>query len=99
MQLLTFPGFGRTSKSGFTRRTSPPGSASAWQSRDWERTVRDEAELQACVDYVHINPIKHGLVKALADWPHSTFHRYVRNGWLPLDWSVSCDRTGQFGER
>ncbi len=94
-----FPRLWQDIKKGFTRRTSRPGAASAWQSRYWERTVRDEAELQACVDYVHINPIKHGLVKALADWPHSTFHRYVRNGWLPLDWSVSCDRTGQFGER
>ena len=94
-----FPRLWQDIKKGFTRRTSPPGSASAWQSRYWERTVRDEAELQAFVDYVHINPIKHGLVKALVDWPHSSFHRYVRKGWLPLDWAAPCGVTGRFGER
>jgi putative transposase len=61
--------------------------------------VRDEEELQALVDYVHINPVKQGLVDAVSEWPHSTFHRYVRNGWLPLDWAIPFDETGRFGER
>jgi len=74
-------------------------STSAWQSRYWERTVRDEAELQRRVDYVHINPLKHGLVEAVKDWPHSTFHRYVDKGWLPLDWAASDDAIGELGER
>lgn len=69
------------------------------QSRYWERAVRDEAELQSCVDYVHINPLKHGLVNAVADWPHSTFHRYVRKGWLSQDWAGSPSAPGMFGER
>lgn len=94
-----FPRLWQDIKKGFTRRISPPGSPSAWQSRYWERTVRDEVGLQACVDYVHINPLKHGLVNAVVDWPHSTFHRYVRKGWLPLDWAVSCNMDGRFGER
>jgi putative transposase len=61
--------------------------------------VRDEQELQALVDYVHINPLKHGLVTALSDWSHSTFHRYVRNGWLPRDWAAAPGLGGGFGER
>ena len=93
-----YPRLWQDIKKGFTRRTSSPGSKSAWQSRYWERTVRDEEELQACVDYVHINPLKHGLVNALVDWPHSTFHRYVRKGWLPLDWAGEPAATGMFGE-
>lgn len=75
-----FPRLWQDIKKGFTRRTSRPGAPSAWQSRYWERTVRDEAELQAFVDYVHINPLKHGLVNVVAEWPHSTFHRYVSKG-------------------
>ena len=94
-----FPRLWQDIKKGFTRRTSEPGSASAWQSRFWERTVRSEEELNACVDYVHINPLKHGLVNALAEWPHSTFHRYVRRGWLSPGWATSLDAAGMFGER
>ena len=94
-----YPRLWQDIKKGFTRRTSEPGSPSAWQSRYWERTVRDEGELQALVDYVHINPLKHGLVAAVAEWPYSTFHRYVRNGWLPLDWAASPDAAGKLGER
>jgi hypothetical protein len=38
--------------------------------------------LKAHVGYVHYNPVKHGLVKSVAGWPYSSFHRYVRLGWL-----------------
>ena len=93
-----YPRLWQDIKKGFTRRTSPPGSESAWQSRYWEHTVRNDAALQSCVDYVHINPLKHGLVNALADWPHSTFHRYVSEGWLPADWAAAPDASGLFGE-
>jgi putative transposase len=30
------------------------------------------------VEYCNINPLKHGLVRRVADWPHSSFHRGVR---------------------
>ena len=73
-------------KKGFTRRVCEPGARSPWQSRFWEHTVRCESSLAACVDYVHINPVKHGRVTRVRDWPHSTFHRYVQRGDLPPDW-------------
>jgi len=38
------------------------------------------------VDYVHVNPLKHGYVKRVEDWPYSTFHRYVAKGIYPVDW-------------
>ncbi|KRG71548.1 REP-associated tyrosine transposase [Pseudoxanthomonas dokdonensis] len=94
-----YPRLWQDIKKGFTRRTSQPGKPSAWQSRYWERTVRDESELQAVVDYVHINPLKHGLVTTVADWPHSTFHRYVQRGHLPPDWaSDALPMSGTHGE-
>ena len=39
------------------------------------------------MDYVHFNPVKHGLVRCVADWPYSTFHRLVKVGVYPLDWA------------
>ena len=39
------------------------------------------------MDYVHINPVKHGLVKRVIDWPHSTFNRLVESGVYPNDWA------------
>ena len=63
------------------------GERGIWQRRYWEHLIRDEADFSAHMDYVHINPFKHGLVKRLADWPHSTFHRLVEQGIYPADWA------------
>jgi len=84
-----YPRLWQEIKKGFTCRVFAPGHQSAWQARYWERTIRDASQLQACVDYVHINPLKHGWVTAVRDWPHSTFHRYVREGLLSEDWACS----------
>jgi putative transposase len=62
------------------------GERGIWQRRYWERLIRDEADFRAHMDYVHINPVKHGLVKCVADWPYSTFHRLVEQGVYPLNW-------------
>ena len=51
-----------------------------WQRRYWEHTIRDERDFRAHLDYIHINPVKHGLVAAPRDWPHSTFHQWVDRG-------------------
>ena len=63
------------------------GERGVWQRRYWEHLVRDEADFQAHLNYVHYNPVKHGLVKQVKDWPYSTFHRWVRQGVYPLDWA------------
>lgn len=61
-----------------------------WQRRFWERCLRDEHDLRAHVDYIHFNPVKHGLVTEVHHWPHSTFHRYVRSGLLAADWGAAA---------
>ena len=53
-----------------------------WQRRFYEHTVRDETDLQRCADYIHFNPVKHGLCGNVRDWAFSSFHRYVRDGWM-----------------
>ena len=64
------------------------GERGVWQRRYWEHTVRDDAEFATRFDYIHYNPVKHGYVKKVKDWPYSSFHRYVRLGVYPIDWAA-----------
>ncbi len=70
-----------------------------WQRRFWEHQIRDDLDLQRHVDYVHYNPVKHGLVRNVKDWPHSSFHRHVERGLLDVNWGdADADSVGQYGE-
>jgi putative transposase len=60
-----------------------------WQRRFWEHWLRDQNDFNQHVDYIHFNPVKHGWVKRVADWPHSSFHDYVARGVYPANWG--CD--------
>jgi putative transposase len=70
-----------------------------WQRRFWEHPIRDEADYARHVEYCYINPLKHGLVIRVRDWPHSSFHRDVRTGIFPEDWAGGREASGDFGER
>jgi putative transposase len=69
-----------------------------WQRRFWEHQIRDELDLQRHVDYIHFNPVKHGHVVQVADWPYSSFHRYVERGIYPPDWAGGVGDMGCVGE-
>jgi putative transposase len=75
------------------------GERGIWQRRYWEHLVRDDVDFSRHVDYIHINPVKHGLVTRVADWPHSSFHRFVRAGVLAKDWAGDAGMTLECGER
>ena len=60
-----------------------------WQRRFWEHLLRDQDDFNKHVDYIHWNPVKHGWVKRVADWPHSSFHDYAARGIYPANWG--CD--------
>ena len=84
-----------------TRSASKVGKREkgVWQRRYWEHAIRDEKDLERHVNYIHYNPVKHGLVPRVADWPHSSFYRYVERGTLPADWGGDMrDIGGHFGE-
>jgi putative transposase len=70
-----------------------------WQRRFWEHTVRDQRDYARHVDYVHFNPVKHGFVQGVAEWPYSSFHRAVRAGAYSADWGGPGDQPGLWGER
>lgn len=57
-----------------------------WQRRYWEHLIRDQEDLNRHRDYIHYNPVKHGLVDRVVDWPYSTFHRYVKQGLYDKQW-------------
>ena len=96
-----YPRLWQDIKKGVSRRlaNAARSQVALWQPRYWEHTIRDENDLQRHVDYVHINPLKHGLVRQIAEWPHSTFHRYVRMGDLPPNWAGVAGADGNYGER
>lgn len=60
-----------------------------WQPRFWEHVIRDAIDLGHHLDYLHYNPVKHGLVATPAAWPYSTFARYVRAGVYASEWGGS----------
>jgi putative transposase len=106
----TFATRWRLIKSTFSRNLSSnePISASRaakgergiWQRRYWEHTIRDEDDFARQIDYIHINPLKHGLVTRVREWPYSSFHRMVRLGIYPEDWAGDvAELDGNFGER
>lgn len=95
-------------KSGFSRGLAPAVRSASkaakrekglWQRRYWEHAIRDETDLARHIDYIHFNPVKHGYVRQVCDWPHSSFHRYVSRGDLPRDWGGDMREIGGvFGE-
>ncbi len=62
-----------------------------WQRRYWEHVIRDECDYERHMDYIHFNPVKHGYVQSVRDWPYSSFHRWVRCGVYPVDWAASLE--------
>ena len=70
-----------------------------WQRRYWEHAIRDDADLERHIDYIHFNPVKHGLVSRVCDWPYSSFKQNVERGDLPPDWGGDVrTMTGEYGE-
>ena len=71
-----------------------------WQRRFWEHEIRNEEDFRRHLDYLHYNPVKHGLRERPLQWRHSSLHRYVAEGRYPADWAVSplSGEDGEFGE-
>ncbi len=95
-------------KAGFSRQLpaleqrSPSraakGERGIWQRRFWEHLIRDERDFERHVDYIHFNPVKHGLASRAVDWPHSSIHRYIRLGLAAPDWAWDGTGPNVFGE-
>ncbi len=64
------------------------GERGVWQRRFWEHLIRDDEDFRGHADYIHWNPVKHGYVSRPAEWPYSSFGRFVARGLYPVDWGV-----------
>ncbi|GAN78027.1 REP-associated tyrosine transposase [Acidisphaera rubrifaciens] len=104
-----FPTRWRMIKALFSRRVAHPPDrrpslvrkreAGVWQRRYWEHTIRDERDYAAHMDYIHFNPVKHGIAAHPAAWPHSSFRRCVARGVYPEDWALAYVDLPHTGER
>jgi putative transposase len=70
------------------------GIRGVWQKRFYEHTIRNERGFRDHVVYIFMNPVKHGLVTRVVDWPWSTFQRHVAQGDLAPDWSGPTELRG-----
>jgi putative transposase len=77
---------GFTRRCGLAHRSGHKFGSGLWQPRFWEHLIRDDADFATHMDYLHHNPVKHGWVDRVSDWPYSSFHRWVRRGVYAPDW-------------
>jgi putative transposase len=57
-----------------------------WQRRFWEHAIRNETDLNTHRDYIHYNPVKHGLADSPANWQYSSYNTFMKKGLYPADW-------------
>ncbi len=74
---------------GYVTRHLPGVDGTVWQPRYWEHLIRDADDLQRHLDYIHFNPVKHGLTEDPAAWPASSYRQYRARGIYPADWGRS----------
>ncbi|HJU16202.1 MAG TPA: hypothetical protein VJ770_07005 [Stellaceae bacterium] len=76
----------------------PDHMRGVWQRRYWEHTIRDDHDYAAHIDYIHFNPVKHGLVDKPTDWLFSSFRLCVTRGLYPAGWLGSGAELAEAGE-
>ncbi|MDJ0706970.1 MAG: transposase [Leptolyngbyaceae cyanobacterium MO_188.B28] len=69
-----------------SRSCQKRGAGNLWQRRCWEHLIRDQRDFALHCDYIHYNPVRHGLCGTSHDWPFSSIHRFMDEGIYPLNW-------------
>jgi putative transposase len=57
-----------------------------WQRRFWEHAIRNQEDFNRHCDYIHFNPVKHGLAHSPSEWKFSSFRKFVEKGLYSSDW-------------
>jgi putative transposase len=93
--------FSKSLPSGELRSATRAGTGERGigQRRFWDHTIRHDRDDVAHIDYVHVNPVKRGIVSDLQDWPTSSFHRHVALGIYPASWADGTTDIAEAGER
>jgi putative transposase len=76
------------------------GTGQIWQHRFWDRVIRDQNDFNKHIDYIHINPVKHGLVDDPFLYNYSSLHEYHEKGYYELGWGKKPVESNpvEFGE-
>jgi len=87
-------------ESWINRSKTKHRESTIWQRRFWEHKIRDQKDFENHMDYIHYNPVKHGLCESPLLWPYSTLHKLVKSGHYPIDWGANKAIAfyGDFGE-
>ena len=64
-------------------------STQLWQKRYYDHIVRDEADFARHLDYLHFNPVKHGLCTNARTWAWSSLGTWMAHGVYPPTWGVT----------
>ncbi len=81
------------------RRRNELRRGQVWQPRFWDHIVRDEVDLARHADYIHYNPVKHGLASDPFQWLHSSLRRDAQGVERRRDWMQIQKIAGrEFGE-
>ena len=67
------------------------GEKGIFQRRYFEHTITNEVDLNNQINYIHYNPVKHGLVASVKNWQYSSFHKFVKNKLYDINWGSSQD--------
>jgi putative transposase len=69
-----------------------------WQNRFWDHIVRNQNDFNNHMNYIHYNPVKHGVSISPFDFKFSSIHNYKE--YYPKDWGVRKQLIfqGNFGE-
>ena len=84
----------------YFRKENGMSSGRIWQARYWDHIIRNQDDLNNHIDYIHFNPVKHGLVDSPFDWKDSSIHDYSKKGYYEGGWGVKKELSfsGSFGE-
>ncbi len=63
-----------------------------WESSGWDQKIKNQDDLERHIDFVHYNPVKHGLASSPWEYEHSSFREFVKHGYYFKDWTLDSDR-------
>ncbi|MEW5925645.1 MAG: transposase [Candidatus Zixiibacteriota bacterium] len=59
-----------------------------WQYRFWDHIIRNQQDFNRHIDYIHYNPVKHGMINNPSKYKYSSMHEFINNGYYQSDWGL-----------
>lgn len=75
-----------------------PSQGAILQKGFYDHVIRDDSDFQRHLDYIHANPVRHGLTSAALNWPYSSFREWNARGHYPEDLALPLDTWLEWAE-